>query len=227
MIPSNLTSSAHQSPVQAVIFDLDGVLMDSEWMAFLVWRAYVEQLGAHLEDSVYPHIIGLTAEETAEYIMRESGTAFDVTESCASVWAGLSEKLRGTIDPLPGAVELVHDLAGRGLPLAIASNSPRAYIDNALRGLCISEYFDVRVGIDMVPQGKPAPDVYLRAAELLGADPARCIAVEDSRVGVQAAAAAGMRVLAIPAHPNGAFHGAWQVFTTMQEAHKALISLLS
>ena len=227
MIPSDPSSAVHQAPVQAVIFDLDGVLMDSEWMAFLVWREYVEKCGARLDDHVYPHIIGLTAEETAEYIMRESGTAFDVTESCAAVWAGLSEKLRGRIDPLPGSVELVRDLAGRGLPLAIASNSPRAYIDNALRGLGLSETFTVRVGIDMVPQGKPAPDVYLRAAALLRADPARCIAVEDSRVGVQAAAAAGMRVLAIPAHPNGAFHGAWQVFTSMHEAHKALVSLLS
>lgn len=227
MTASTSPSPIPQPPVQAVIFDLDGVLMDSEWIAFLVWRDYVERHGARLDDSVYPHIIGLTAEETAEYIMRESNTAFDVTESCAAVWAGLSEKLRGMIDPLPGSVELVRDLAGRGLPLAIASNSPRAYIENALRGLGLSETFGVRVGIDMVPQGKPAPDVYLRAAELLGADPARCVAVEDSRVGVQAAAAAGMRVLAIPAHPNGAFHGAWQVFTSMPEAHKALISLLS
>lgn len=226
MIPSNPNAPVPQSPVQAVIFDLDGVLMDSEWMAFLVWRDYVEQHGARLDDSIYPHIIGLTAEETAEYIMRASGAAFDITESCAAVWAQLREKLRGAINPLPGSVELVRDLAERGLPLAIASNSPRAYIDNALRGLGLSETFHVRVGIDMVPQGKPAPDVYLRAAELLRVDPTRCIAVEDSRIGVQAAAAAGLRVLAIPAHPNGTFHGAWQVFTSMPEAHKALISLL-
>ena len=227
MTTPNSTTHSLNEPIQAVIFDLDGVLMDSEWMAFQVWREYVEQCGSKLDDAVYPHIIGMSAEETAEYIREASGASFDTRESCDWAWDRLSERMKGTLDPIPGAVELVRDLSARELPLAIASNSPRHYIDNALRGLGLSGYFPVRVGIDQVAQGKPAPDVYLRAADLLRIDPARCLAVEDSKVGVQAAASAGMRVLAIPAHdPNGSMPGAWQIFTSMREAHQAIKAAL-
>lgn len=202
-----------------MIFDLDGVLMNSEWLAFKIWRELAEQYGGSLPDSDYPGMVGISAEETAAYVMAKAGVRFDVGQSCAWVWERIIERLETEIEPLPGSTELVRGLAERGYPLAIASNSLARYIDTALTGLHLSEYFPVRVSIDQVPQGKPAPDVYLGAAERLGVRPEACLAIEDSRVGVQAASSAGMRVIAVPGahdHNNG-FHHAWRIFPSLTD----------
>lgn len=203
--------------IQAVIFDLDGVLIDSEYMAFQVWREWTESQGGTLDDSVFLEIVGTSAEETAALAMRQSGVQFDVKASCDWTWSEIIRRLETDASPMPGAVELVRSLSSRGIRMAIASNAISNYVDIALRGLGMLEYFPVRVGSDQVTQGKPAPDVYLRAADLLGAVPERCAAVEDSIPGAQAAAAAGMRVLAVPTHSNGhaEFKHAWKVYESL------------
>lgn len=205
--------------IQAVIFDLDGVLADSEWLGFKVWGELVAQHGGTLHETDYEKVIGTSAEETALYLMRCTGVAFDVQVSCAWASQRLEERLKTEIEPMPGARELVQKLAALGLPLAIASNSLSGYVENALRGLRLLDYFPVRSSINQVPRGKPAPDVYLRSAELLGMDPGRCLAVEDSQAGLQAAIAAGMRVIAVPTVPDqdGAFQGAWKVYRSLEE----------
>jgi len=213
---------------QAVIFDLDGVLMDSEWLTFKVWRELAAEHGGYLEDSMYSEITGTTAEETARIIMRRTGVQFGVAESVQWAWNQVSERLKTEIEPLPGCHDLVEAINSRNIPLAIASNSSSSYIVNALSGLNLRDYFQVTVGIDQVSQGKPAPDVYLRAAELLNVLPERCLVIEDSRVGVQAAAAAGMRPLAVPNprdHKNG-FDGAWRVFGGLPDIHHEIDKLL-
>lgn len=215
--------------IQAVVFDLDGVLMNSEWLAFKVWRELAARYGGALAETDYPGMIGISAEETAAYVMAKTGVAFDVAESCAWVWARILERLIHEIEPLPGSTELVRSLADRGVPLAIASNSLSHYIDTALAGLHLDTYFPIRVGIDQVPEGKPAPDVYLGAARRLGIPPENCLAVEDSRVGVQAAADAGMRVIAVPGphdHQRG-FHRAWRIFSTLTELRDDLETVLT
>ncbi len=214
--------------VQAVVFDLDGVLMDSEWLGFQGWCEWTAAHGGNLPEASFPGMIGLTAEETALYVMRHSGLTFDVDESCAWVWQWLYDRVRENSAPMPGAVDLVNELRERGYPLAIASNSIESYIDGALEGLGLSAYFPVRVSIDQVAQGKPAPDVYLRAADLLGVPPARCLAVEDSRVGLRAAASAGMRVIAVPGahdHADG-FYGAWRVYRSLEKVNEGLENIL-
>ncbi len=217
-----------QNAVQAVVFDLDGVLMDSEWLGFQGWCQWVEARGGYLPEASFPGMTGLTAEETALYVMKHSGLTFDVAESCAWVWDWLYDRVRKNSVPMPGAVDLVRGLSERGFPLAIASNSLESYIDCALEGLGLSDYFPVRVSIEQVAQGKPAPDVYLRAADLLGVPPARCLAVEDSRVGLQAAVSAGMRVIAVPGahdHADG-FHGAWRIYRSLEKVKEGLESIL-
>jgi HAD superfamily hydrolase (TIGR01509 family) len=215
--------------VQAVIFDLDGVLMNSEWLAYLVWREYVEQKGGRLDESAHPSMIGLTAEATAEYVMRQTGITFDVTEGCAWIWNRTIERLKTEIDPLPGAADLVRALAERGVPLAIASNSPGYYIDASLKGLGLETYFPVRSAVDQVPNGKPAPDIYLRAAELLGIAPQHCLAVEDSQVGLQSATAAGIRVAAVPAPHDrlDGFQGAWKIYNSLVQLCEEVDALLA
>jgi HAD superfamily hydrolase (TIGR01509 family) len=215
---------ASSSLIQAVIFDLDGVLMDSEWIAFLVWQDLVASKGGRLEEADFPGMIGLTAEETAVYVMHHTGVSLDIAESVAWTWEEVSRRINQDIDPLPGARELVHTLAERGYPLAIASNSPYRYIESAISVMGLLPYFNTRVGIDMVAQGKPAPDVYLEAARQLGIAPHHCMAIEDSRVGMQAALNAGMRVLAVPGkqdHLDG-YHTAWGLYRNLCEVHDNL-----
>ncbi len=215
--------------IQAVIFDLDGVLMDSEWLAFKVWRELAGQYGGTLEEAVFSEMAGTTAEQTAAIVMRTTGITYDIPQSVNWAWQQVNLRLTSDIDPLPGASELVRDLSARGLPLAIASNSPTMFVDDALTGLKLLAYFPLRVGIDQVLQGKPAPDLYLRAAHLMGTRPENCLAIEDSRVGVEAAAAAGMRVLAVPGerdHHNG-FHGAWRLYPSLIKVRKELDEILA
>lgn len=210
--------------IQAIIFDLDGVLIDSEWLSFLEWKNLARQYGGSLEDSIFPELVGTTAEETASIVMRTTGVVFDVQENCALIWRRVTEQLKVKIDPLPGAGDLVCRLAQRGYPLAIASNSLSDYIENALQGLGLSAYFPVWVSRDQVAEGKPAPDVYLLAARRLGIAPQHCLAIEDSRVGVQSAASAGMRVVAVPGerdHLDG-FEGAWRIYHSLHQFSEAL-----
>lgn len=214
--------------IQAVVFDLDGVLMDSEWLAFHAWREVVEARGGRLEADAFPGMLGISAEATAEYVMRRTGVTFDVTESVAYTWQWMLDRLKTDVEPLPGAVELVRGLAQERFPLAIASNGLSGYIENAMTGLKLTPFFPVRVGVDQVAQGKPAPDVYLEAARRLGVEPARCLAIEDSRVGVQAAASAGMRVIAVPDRrdPGKSYPGAWRIYPSLVEVRQDLAQII-
>lgn len=219
-------NSEPEGVVKAVIFDLDGVLLDSEWIGFQVWQEMVASYGGRLDDSAFAGIVGLSNEDSAEYAMRQSGIRFDVAESCARSWDLIIQRLKTELEPLPGSVDLIHALAARGCPLAIASNAISPYIDNALLGLGMSAYFPIRVSIDQVARGKPEPDVYLSAAEQLGVDPRECLAVEDSRVGVRAAVAAGMRVIAVPGQHepdrvNG-YQDAWRIYPSLIPVHASL-----
>jgi HAD superfamily hydrolase (TIGR01509 family) len=217
-----ISKTTQKDIIAAAIFDLDGLLLDSEWIAFQCWREIAEEHGGRLDDSAFSGTVGLSQEATAAYVMRHAGVTFDVADSSRQVWQRVMERLKTETNALPGAVELVRTLAGRKIPLAIASNALTVYIENALDGLGLKQYFPVTVSIDQVAQGKPAPDVYCTAAQRLGVDPARCLAFEDSRVGVQAAAAAGMRVIAVPdqrsSHSGDGYQAAWRVYPSLEEA---------
>jgi HAD superfamily hydrolase (TIGR01509 family) len=226
---STRVARGRPAAIQAIIFDLDGVLVDSEWLWFLAWRELVERHGAFLDEAAFPEMVGADAEQTTAIVMRYSGRTFDPQTSSDLVAARVAQQLKDGISPLPGAHELVHALAARGLPLAIASNSPTTFVDDALRGLHLFSYFPVRIGVDQVVRGKPAPDVYLRAAEQTGIQPEHCLAFEDSRVGVQAAAAANMRVVAVPGARDSreGFEAAWRMFPSLAQAREDLDEILA
>ncbi len=228
---TGFTTKAGTHCAQAVIFDLDGVLMDSEWLAFQAWQELAAAHGGKLSKRCFSGMVGLSQENTALYVMEKSGAKFGVAEASAYIWQAVIAGLAQQIEPLPGAVDLVRTLAERGVPLAIASNGYKAYIDSALDGLRLSGHFPVRVGIDQVAEGKPAPDVYLRAAQELGVDPQRCLAVEDLRVGMQAAYAAGLRVIAVPDQRDpeyaSGFDQAWQVYPSLVQVKSELEMLLA
>lgn len=213
---------------QAVIFDLDGVLIDSEWLAFKAWSEVVASHGGILQETAFPEMIGASAEDTGRVVMRHTGLDFDLAASVDWTWERIAEWIHDGNAPMPGGAELVKELTKRGLPLAIASNSMTPFIEDALTGLGLRNYFQFIVGIDQVNQGKPAPDVYLRAASLAGVMPGNCLAIEDSRVGAQAAVSAGMRVIAMPNlrdHSRG-FDGVWKTVHSLAQIQKDLDDLL-
>jgi HAD superfamily hydrolase (TIGR01509 family) len=183
--------------IAGVVFDLDGLLLDSEQ----VWDGVREQLarerGGRWDDGAQRDMMGMSSPEWSRYMRDVVGLAEPPEEISAEVVRRLEAVYRQHLPALPGAREAVERLAEHW-PLALASSSNRELIDLALELLGVAELFRATVSSEEVARGKPAPDVYLEAARRLGVDPERAAAIEDSHNGIRSAKAAGMRVLAIP-----------------------------
>ena len=179
----------------AIVFDLDGVLVDSEQVWDEVRQRLVADRGRDWPADATAAMLGMSTPEWAAYLGR---IVDDTPEAMArQVIGAMADRYREQVPLLPGAVDAVRALAGRW-PLAVATSSPRRLIGVVLAAAGIADRFRVTVSSEEVARGKPAPDVYLAAAERLGVDPARCVAIEDSANGLRAAAAAGMTVVAVP-----------------------------
>ncbi len=215
--------------IKAVIFDLDGVLVDTELLAFKAWQHKLSALGFVLGEDDFRAILGLDAYQTVDYVQAKIGQASDSQALLAEQERMMLSLLEGDITPMPGAPELLRDLSNRGYPLAVASNSSSAYVSRALKGLHLDGMILAIVGADQVQFGKPAPEVYLAAAAALSVNPSQCLAVEDSAVGVKAAVAAGMRCLAVPAPslPPAEFSQAFATFDSLSSLHAALDAILN
>lgn len=184
--------------MEACVFDLDGVLVDSEPVWEEVRRAFVAEHGGTWQPDTQSRLMGMSTGEWAEYL-HELGVRLAPDEIAAGVIERMKARYHQGVPLMPGAVAAVGRLAA-ALPLGLASSSPRALIDAVLAETGLGTYFSATVSTEEVARGKPAPDGYLAAAEQLGAAPERCAAVEDSSNGLRSAHAAGMRVVAIP-HP--------------------------
>jgi HAD superfamily hydrolase (TIGR01509 family) len=183
--------------IDGVVFDLDGVLLDSEQIWDSVREDLVRDRGGRWHEQAQRDMMGMSSHEWSRYLHDELGVPDPPEEISAEVVRRLESRYRERLPVLPGAREAVERLAARW-PLALASSSNRELIDLALELLGVRDLFAATVSSEEVARGKPAPDVYLQAARRLGADPARAAAVEDSHNGIRAAKAAGMRVIAIP-----------------------------
>jgi HAD superfamily hydrolase (TIGR01509 family) len=183
--------------IQAVVFDMDGVLLDSEH----VWDAAREQLvserGGRWHDQAQRDMMGMSSPEWSRYMHDRIGVPGTPEEISRDVVRRLEKHYRERLPVVPGAREAVERLAEHW-PLGLASSSNRELIDLALDLLGVAGAFAATVSSEEVARGKPAPDVYLEAARRLHVDPAAAAAVEDSHNGILAAKAAGMRVIAIP-----------------------------
>jgi HAD superfamily hydrolase (TIGR01509 family) len=181
----------------AVVFDLDGVLLDSEQ----VWNEAKEELvrerGGTWRDEAPRDMMGMSSLEWSAYLHDELGVDLDPGAISDAVVARLEEIYRERLPLLDGAAEAVERLAGRW-PLGLASSSNREIIDLFLELSGLGRYFEVTLSSEEVARGKPYPDVYREAAHRLGSEPADCVAVEDSSNGIKAARAAGMGVIALP-----------------------------
>jgi HAD superfamily hydrolase (TIGR01509 family) len=183
--------------IEGVIFDLDGLLLDSEQ----VWDEAREELakerGGRWSDHAQRDMMGMSSPEWSAYMHDVIGLPEPPEEINVEVVRRLEERYRERLPVIPGAQAAVERLAERW-PLALASSSNRELIDLALDLMGVAKYFKATVSSEEVARGKPAPDVYLEAARRLRVDADKAAAIEDSRNGIRAAKAAGMRVVAIP-----------------------------
>lgn len=183
--------------IEAVVFDLDGVLLDSEQVWDEVREQLVKERGGRWHERAQTEMMGMSSSEWSRYMHNELGVPAPPEEISADVVRRLEEVYRKRLPLIDGAIEAVERLAARW-PLGLASSSNREVIDLVLDLSGLARFFRVTVSSEEVSRGKPAPDVYLEAARSLGVPPERCAAVEDSHNGIRSAKAAGMRVIAIP-----------------------------
>jgi len=189
-------SAAEQ--IEAVVFDMDGVLVDTEHLWDEVREALTEEWGGRYTPEAQEAMMGMSSPEWSRYLHEVVGLREPPEVINAEVVRRMLERYEMDLPVVPGAVEAVRRLAGAGYRLAVASSSNRELIDAVLRRLELTSAFDVTVSSEEVARGKPAPDVYLETARRLGVPPGRCVAIEDSASGIRAAHSAGMRVIAYP-----------------------------
>jgi len=183
--------------IEAVVFDLDGVLLQSEEVWDAVRERYVRERGGRYDDEVQRAMMGMSAPEWSRYLHDEAGVPDEPDAINRAVVERMLEAYRRELPLIPGAQEAVRRVAAM-FPLALASSSNREVFEAVLELAHLGNCFDATVSSEEVARGKPAPDVYLEAARRLGFAAANCAAVEDSHAGIRSAKAAGMRVIAIP-----------------------------
>jgi HAD superfamily hydrolase (TIGR01509 family) len=181
----------------AIVFDLDGVLVDSEQRWNGAKQALVQETGGRWRDEAPSVMMGMSSHEWAAYLRNELAVPMEVDAISRDVVQRMEAGYRQELPMLPGASEAVRALAARW-PLGLASSANREVIDLVLELADFGDAFQVTVSSEEVDRGKPAPDVYLAVARRLGVEPSGCIAVEDSSNGLRSAAAAGMTVIAVP-----------------------------
>jgi HAD superfamily hydrolase (TIGR01509 family) len=186
-------------PEAWMIFDLDGTLVETEQVWRDVRRDFTLAHGGRWHDGAQARMIGMTTHEWAHYIHADLGVPLPEDKIAGQVVANVVARLQEHVPVLPGA-DAALARVGSAFPLGLATSAARPVADCVLKLTGWNARFEVVVSADEVARGKPAPDVYLRALELLRADPARTVAVEDSANGIRSAHAAGLRVVAVPNH---------------------------
>lgn len=184
---------------QAIIFDMDGLLVDSEPVWHEVEVELIESCGYTYLDEIRDVSIGMRVDEFAAILQRHYPKLGDSPAAIeAAITKGMLNLPAGRIKAMPGADELVRYAAERGIPRAIASSSSQAIIEHFVGLMRWEELIPQRYSAEYMERGKPAPDIYLHAAEQLGCAPETCLALEDSRFGTMAALAAGMTCYTVP-----------------------------
>ncbi|MGZ8984452.1 MAG: HAD family hydrolase [Methylotenera sp.] len=207
----------------AAIFDMDGLLIDSECAIMDAWINAAKLAGVSLSPSDYIQIIGKAAKECDEILTSLLGGPVEFFNAMAYVHEFLKPTTPEPRFPIkPGVFELLDALRANGVPCAVASSSRRDEITHRLSDVGVLDYFAVLAGGDEVPHGKPDPAIYKLAAARLNVDPSRCIAFEDSDNGAAAALAAGLKVVVVPDIKQPSPHIIDHIFCTLDTLHEAI-----
>jgi HAD superfamily hydrolase (TIGR01509 family) len=184
------------TPPAAVLFDNDGLLLDTEVLWTRAEIALFERFGVSFTIEHKRELIGTSGPKAEATIERQLGAPGRGAELMAELHEMVMEEALRGVEPMPGAVELLDALGG--VPVGVASNSPRTFVERTLEASGLRGRFGCVLGATDVAHPKPAPDLYVELARGLGADPAQCVALEDSPTGVAAARAAGAFVIGVP-----------------------------
>ena len=184
-------------PIEAVIFDMDGVLADSEPLYHLSMNQVLQAHGHSLTDEDNRIILGTTVTHTWQWLKDRFGLDGQIEEWIEVYDRVILKNLKENVEPSPGLYDLLDALNTRGLRIGLASSSQANWVDAVLTTLDVKDRFRVVVSGDMVTNGKPAPEIFLKAAGELAVKPSRCLVFEDSPHGIQAGKAAGMTVVAV------------------------------
>ena len=187
------------APYEAVVFDMDGVLADSEPVYFAAMQTVLAPLGHEVTEEHQRAVMGRSIEDTWAYLRESFELEGPLDELVQGYDMELQRQLAQVHETLPGARELIAVLRERGVPVAVASSSLPSWVQVLLDGLGLDDAFDALVSASTVAHPKPAPDIYVEAARQLGKAPDRCIAIEDTPPGLAAAEAAGMLVVQVRA----------------------------
>lgn len=196
-IPAVDTRTAEGSALQAVLLDMDGTLVDTEGIWWDTEVSIFAELGHALAEEYRQIVVGGPMTRSASFLIEATGADIALAELTGLLNSRFTELIDGTVPLLPGARRLLTELAAHQVPTALVSASHRRVMESVLRSIG-PEHFSLTVAGDDIGRTKPHPDPYLHAAAGLGADPARCVVVEDTVTGVTAAEAAGCRVVAVP-----------------------------
>ncbi len=190
---------------RAVLFDMDGVIIDSEPIHYELSKLYFNELGLDIDDEEYYTFVGIGDKEIFFRLKEKYGLTLASDEMAATYEKRYIAYLRSmkNEEPIRGIQILVQDLHKRGLLLAVGSSASRENIEIVLERFQLKEYFNTIVSGYEVEKSKPYPDIYIKAAEKLGVDPAECIVIEDSSNGIKASRSAGMKSIAYRNHNSG------------------------
>ena len=183
--------------LQAVLFDMDGLLVDSERLWYESEAEVMADLGAPWGPEDQESLVGGSIARTVAYMLARTGPVAEPVEIARRLLGGMAERLRANVPLMPGAEDLLEEVREAGVPSALVSSTHRVLMEHALDGIG-RHRFTVTIAGDEVDNTKPHPEPYLTAARMLGADPRRCVALEDSPSGSESATAAGCRLVAVP-----------------------------
>ncbi|GIW47228.1 MAG: phosphatase [Deltaproteobacteria bacterium] len=184
--------------IKAVIFDMDGVMIDSEPIWEKTERILLKRRGINYEATYREKIVGLNQRDSALLLKETFGLPESIEELIEERISILLDLYKKELKPIPGLIYLLEQLKEKGFLIALASSSPLRVINFVLDKLSLKDFFSTVVSGEMVERGKPYPDIYLYAADKLKVMPKECVVIEDSINGVRAAKSAGMRCIAIP-----------------------------